>query len=136
METTGFTHPGPFPSTHLPSTPGQAAGWMRWGLGKQRLAHGSSSQRAFPAAASTPRVSAHLPGGYRQDRQTCTHWPQGERGARTLGMSLCTQAPGALGPAAARASHFLLHVVVELEFGLVGQLHGSVLQFLCNGCER
>lgn len=40
-----------------------------------------------------------------------------------------------LGPAAARASHFLLHVVVELEFGLVGQLHGPVLQLLCNGCE-
>lgn len=33
-----------------------------------------------------------------------------------------------LGPAAARASHFLLHVVMELEFGLVGQLHGPVLQ--------
>lgn len=52
-----------------------------------------------------------------------------ERGAQTLGMSLCTNAPSALGPAAARASHFLLHVVVELEFGLVGQLHGPVLQF-------
>ena len=52
-----------------------------------------------------------------------------ERGAQTLGMSLCTNAPSALGPAAARASPFLLHVVVELEFGLVGQLHGPVLQF-------
>lgn len=42
----------------------------------------------------------------------------------------------ALGPAAARASHFLLHVVVQLEFGLVGQLHGPVLQLLGDGCER
>lgn len=38
-----------------------------------------------------------------------------------------------LGPAAARASHFLLHVVVELEFGLVGQLHGPVLQLPAKG---
>lgn len=44
-------------------------------------------------------------------------------------MSLCTNALSISEPAAARASHFFLHVIMELEFGFVGQLHGPVFQF-------
>lgn len=87
------------------------------------------AHRAFPAAACTPQVSAHLVRRYRHKTDMHTLSTRRERGAQTRGMSLCTNAPSALGPAAARAPHFLLHVVVELEFGLVGQLHGPVLQF-------
>lgn len=123
METTGFTHPGPFPSTHHPSTPGMPVDAM----GAREAAPGTWLSIPERFSCSSPCLSS--PRGQVQTGHTDMHTLATGRARHTnTCMSLCTHAPGALGPAAARASHFLLHVVVELEFGLVGQLHGSVLQ--------
>lgn len=80
---------------------------MRWGC---RI------QRAFPAA---PVPWSQLALG--ADTDTTDRHAHTAHGPESLYKHT-------LGPAAARASHFLLHVVVELEFGLIGQLHGPVLQ--------
>lgn len=39
------------------------------------------------------------------------------------------------GLAASRAFDFLLDVVMEFKFGLIGELHGPVFQLFCNGHE-
>lgn len=102
--------PSQTPPSHL------RAGQERWrGEPEPMDATGLRNLRAFPAA---PVPWSQLALGADTDTT--------DRHAHTAhGPSLCTNT---LGPAAARASHFLLHVVVELEFGLVGQLHGPVLQ--------
>lgn len=88
-------------------------------------------ERAFSSAPFTPRLSSPLR-EHTDNEDTCTYCPRGGSVAREHGTSLCTAAlaVGAciLGSAAPRASDFLLHVVMELEFGLIGQLHGPVFQ--------
>lgn len=113
--------PQPRPKRHLP--PASRAGMPARGAGADGCDGAAESERAFPAAALPWSQLAFGADTDTTDRHAHTaHGPE----------SLYKRT---LGPAAARASHFLLHVVVQLEFGLVGQLHGPVLQLLGNGCE-
>lgn len=132
----GWKQSSPARKMHFPvGTRATRCGWVLWGLGSVpgvwcSTAGLGASPKSFSRCCLRPaRPSSPFRQTQTQDRHAHTLSTRRERGAQTRGMSLCTNAPSALGPAAARAPHFLLHVVVELEFGLVGQLHGPVLQF-------